>query len=419
MKIITQLNLFEDHEMGDLEKILTVLDGLPETNLFQCLEERRRHGRRDYSVQSYFIAYVSKFILQLETDQQLIRHLNMNSQLRQICGFETHGVKLKNGTSKLVHAPSKSAFSRFIQDLVELCPDIEYWVQSGVSGLYDLLPDFGKELALDGKLIESYATPYGQKKKKDKRSDLDADFTCKERHGKNGYVKKENYYGFRCHLIVDAHYELPIAWQVTPASKGEPTVAKKMINHLSEKVLDRAQYLMADRGYSGEPLQDLLEGADILPIIDAPHRWKEEETRQYLDTDIVYNQSGQVFWVDDQCEEIELLYKGYDKSCDSLRYGFHPQYQDSRIFRLKRSFEPIIFNKVGRASQKFKRQYKKRTSVERVNGRLDRDFRFENHTIRGLKKMRLAISMSFLVMIGFALAKLKTGNQAHLASWVV
>ncbi|MGZ7153839.1 transposase, partial [Streptococcus pyogenes] len=87
---------------------------------------------------------------------------------------------------------------------------------------------FGKELALDGKLIESYATPYGQKKKKDKRSDLDADFTCKERHGKNGYVKKENYYGFRCHLIVDAHYELPIAWQVTPASKGEPTVAKKM-----------------------------------------------------------------------------------------------------------------------------------------------------------------------------------------------
>lgn len=419
MKIITQLNLFEDHEMGDLEKILTVLDGLPETNLFQCLEERRRHGRRDYSVQSYFIAYVSKFILQLETDQQLIRHLNMNSQLRQICGFETHGVKLKNGTSKLVHAPSKSAFSRFIQDLVELCPDIEYWVQSGVSGLYDLLPDFGKELALDGKLIESYATPYGQKKKKDKRSDLDADFTCKERHGKNGYVKKENYYGFRCHLIVDAHYELPIAWQVTPASKGEPTVAKKMINHLSEKVLDRAQYLMADRGYSGEPLQDLLEGADILPIIDAPHRWKEEETRQYLDTDIVYNQSGQVFWVDDQCEEIELLYKGYDKSCDSLRYGFHPQYQDSRIFRLKRSFEPIIFNKVGRSSQKFKRQYKKRTSVERVNGRLDRDFRFENHTIRGLKKMRLAISMSFLVMIGFALAKLKTGNQAHLASWVV
>ncbi|HFI0840837.1 TPA: transposase, partial [Streptococcus suis] len=109
----------------------------------------------------------------------------------------------------------------------------------------------------------------------------------------------------------------------------------------------------------------------------------------------------------------------YDKSCDSLRYGFHPRYQDNRIFRLKRSVEPIIFNQVARDSQKFKRLYKKRTAVERVNGRIDRDFRFEKHTIRGLKKMSLAIAMSFLVMVGFALAKLKLGQNTHLASWVV
>ncbi|VHC02160.1 Uncharacterised protein [Streptococcus pyogenes] len=56
MHIITQLNLFEDQELGDLEKILMVLDGLPETDLFQRLEAKRKHGRRDYSVQSYFIA---------------------------------------------------------------------------------------------------------------------------------------------------------------------------------------------------------------------------------------------------------------------------------------------------------------------------------------------------------------------------
>lgn len=37
MHIITQLNLFEDQELGDLEKILMVLDGLPETDLFQRL----------------------------------------------------------------------------------------------------------------------------------------------------------------------------------------------------------------------------------------------------------------------------------------------------------------------------------------------------------------------------------------------
>lgn len=419
MKIITQLNLFEDHELGDLEKILMVLDGLPETGLFDELEAKRKHGRKDYTIQSYFIAYIAKIVLQLETDQQLIRQLNMNSQLRQICGFETHGVKLKNGTIKLVHAPSKSAYSRFIQDLEEVCPDIDEWVLSGISELYNLLPEFGVDLALDGKFIDSYATPYGKKQRKDRRSDCDADMAIKKRHHKNGTVSMEKHYGYRCHLVVDATYELPVAWEVTTASEGEPTVAKRLIRNMRQTTMERAEYLMADRGYSGIPLQNLIEEATIIPIIDHPHKWKEDETRQYLDTDVTYNQSGEVFWVDDKGKAIQLIYKGYDKSCDSLRYGFHPRYQDNRIFRLKRSVEPIIFNQVARDSQKFKRLYKKRTAVERVNGRIDRDFRFEKHTIRGLKKMSLAIAMSFLVMVGFALAKLKQGQNTHLASWVV
>lgn len=421
MKIITQLNLFEEQELGDLEKILMVLQGLPETDLLTKLDKKRKHGRKDYSIQSYFIAYIAKFVLQLETDRQLLRQLNMNSQLRQICGFETHGVKLANGTTKLVHAPSKASYSRFIRDLEEVFPEVEEWVQAGIMELYSLLPDFGVNLALDGKIIESYASPYGQssKKRKDNRADLEADFTVKKRFEKNKVIKKETFYGFRCHLIVDTAYELPVAWKVTPASVGEPTVAKELVTNLSPPILERAKHLMADKGYSGEPLQYLLEDASIIPIIDNPHRWKEEETRQYLETDLVYNQSGQVFWVDDKGTLHRLLYKGYDASCDSLRYGFHPRYKEEVIFRLKRSIEPIIFNKIARDSQKFKNLYKKRSSVERVNGRLDRDFRLENHTIRGLKKLSLTVGMSFLIMIGFALAKLKAGQTHHLASWVV
>lgn len=420
MKIITQLNLFEDHELGDLEKILMVLDGLPETALFDKLEAKRKHGRKDFTIQSYFIAYIAKIVLQLETDQQLIRQLNMNSQLRQICGFETHGVKLKNGTIKLVHAPSKSAYSRFIHDLEEVCPDIEDWVLSGISELYGLLPNFGVNLALDGKFIDSYASPHGKhQKKKDKRADLDADIGIKQRPRKNGTATKENHYGYRCHLIVDTTYELPVAWRVTPASKGEPTVAKELIRNLSQTTLEKGKYIMADKGYSGSSLQTLLEEAHIITIIDNPHKWKENDTRQYLDTDLIYNQSGEVFWVDDRGQAIQLIYKGYDSSSDSLRYGFHPKYQDDRIFRLKRCVEPIIFNQVARDSKKFKRLYKKRTAVERVNGRLDRDFRFETHTIRGLKKMSLAVAMSFLVMLGFALWKAKSGKRTHIASWVV
>lgn len=346
MKIITQLNLFEDQELGDLEKILAVLDGLPETDLLERLEAKLKHGRKDYSVQSLFIASIAQIVLQLKTDAQFIRHLNMNSQLRQICGFETHGVKLKNGTVKLVHAPSSSAFSRFKQQLEQEVGEIEAWAQEAIEELYQFLPDFGKQLALDGKIIETYASPHGQKKRKDKRADVEADFTVKEKHHKNGRVTTEIFYGYRCHLLVDATYELPIAWQVTPASTGETTVAKAMIKSLSTSVLDRARYLMADRGYSGQPLQDLIEDAGIVPIIDNPHRWQEDKTRQYLDTDLIYNQAGQVWWVDESGKSHELLYKGYDKSCDSLRLSTKMIVSSVSSGRLNRLFSAKLLVQV-------------------------------------------------------------------------
>ena len=121
----------------------------------------------------------------------------------------------------------------------------------------------------------------------------------------------------------------------------------------------------------------------------------------------------------DNGKAIELVYKGYDKSSDSLRYGFHPKYNNSKIYRFKRSVEPIIVTIVARSSAKFKRLYKERTSIEKLNGRLDRDFRLENHTIRGLAKMTVVVTMSFLVMVGFALYKLNHGQTSQLASWVV
>jgi hypothetical protein len=67
-------------------------------------------------------------------------------------------------------------------------------------------------------------------------------------------------------------------------------------------------------------------------------------------------------------QEVALVYKGYDSATDSLRYGFKPQHQDSRIFRIKREDNRRVFNKVARNSHKFKRLYKKRTAIERVNG---------------------------------------------------
>ena len=81
--------------------------------------------------------------------------------------------------------------------------------------------------------------------------------------------------------------------------------------------------------------------------------WQGDETKQFKDTNIVYNYKGKVYYITDSGKEIELLYKGYDKSRDSQRYGFHPKYEDKRIFRITLKTDPRIFTKVARNSKKW------------------------------------------------------------------
>ena len=59
--------------------------------------------------------------------------------------------------------------------------------------------------------------------------------------------------------------------------------------------------------------------------------------------------------------------------------------------------------------------YNGRTAVERLNGRLDRDYMFEDHTIRGLKKMDMELTISLIVMNGMAVGKIKN-NLSSLRS---
>lgn len=93
---------------------------------------------------------------------------------------------------------------------------------------------------------------------------------------------------------------------------------------------------------------------------------------------------------------MKLPYKGYHKASESLRY----EQINGQILYIDRSIEPRVFNKVARDSKKFRRLYDMRTSVERVNSKLDDQYNFDHHTIRRLEKMKLRVLMSLIVMLG-------------------
>ena len=339
-----------------------------------------------------------------------------------MCGFEPKAVKQKDGSIKIYVTPSASAYSKFLKNLKQCQKELDEMFTELVLYMYDNLEHFGEILMVDGKAIQSFGTKLSKNKKSGERGEHDADW-CKKQYsasGPNGesIIKTKKWFGFRLHLIADATYELPVAFSVTKASNSEKTETQNLLNIMEkehEKWLDDCKYFLGDKGYDSTKIIKRLEEKGIHSIIDIRNCWKDgEETHQYKDTKLVYNYKGTVWYVDDNGEKTELTYKGYDKSTDSLRYGFKPQKHDKRIFRIKCSEDRRIFTPVGRSSYKWKRLYKKRTGVERINGRIDRDYQFEKHSIRGLDKMKMFLTVTFIIYMTMAKAKVMAGQTEHL-----
>lgn len=430
MRIIPQIKLFgynEDEILGDLERLQMVLDYMPDEKIIHKLYKIRGKGRNDWPVEAMWNSFLASFVFEHRSISDLLRELKRNRQLREMCGFELKYIKNKDGSIQMMLAPTNSAYTNFLNNLKLCNEEIREAFDSLVKYMYENLDLFGEILGVDGKAIQSFATNYSKKSERDGRRDKDADWCMKEyttsisAKGEKT-IKKVKWFGYRLHLIVDAKYELPIDYRLTKASGSEQTNLHEMLDILAKErpyILNGCDYFLGDRGYDSTSLIEKLKGNGIAPIIDICNKWRDgEKTKQYKDTNLTYTFNGRVFYTNEVGKEIELMYKGYDKSSDSARYGFHPKYKDRRIFRIKLDEDRRIFLPVGRQSMKFKRLYKKRTSVERVNGRLDRDYGFENHTIRGKEKMELFIGVTFLVGLTMAKAKIENGNKKHLASLV-
>ena len=425
MNIIPQLSLFGENEfedLGDLERLQMVLAMLPDEKLIARLYKIRGNGRNDWPCEAMWNSFIASFLFEHPTVESLLRELRRNSQLRKMCGFRSKTIKQPDGTYKVYTAPSKSAYSKFLKNLMQCQDELDTMFGELVKFMYANLEHFGEILMADGKAIQSYAARQSKNKKAGERGEHDANW-CKKTYtysGKNGEkeTKTVKWFGFRLHLIADATYELPVTFEVTKASNSEKTENQKLLNTMAKEYperLEECDHFLADKGYDGTPLIEWLEGKEISPIIDIRNCWKDgEKTHQYRDTALVYDYQGNVFYVDDNGKKIEMSYKGYDKSTDSLRYGLKPQYHDKRIFRIKCEEDRRIFTPVARQSYKWKRLYKKRTGIERINGRLDRDYKYENHSIRGLKKMKMFVSVTFIIYMSLAKEKIERGKTEHL-----
>lgn len=417
MAIIQQINIFDYSEienLGDLERFYLAIEGIDDEELMLELENKRGNGRDDYPVRVMWNLIIAMIIFGHSTIASFRRELARNSQLRKTCGLYDYAYE--QGHRKNLIPPAR-VFTGFLNLLYEFQDELNKIFSEQVSELFKLLPGFGNTLAGDGKYLDSYAKNKSAEDQTatDNRTENDAEWSTKEYHyidstGKPR-TKKEHHFGFKAHIICDVETELPVAFSVTAANAGERKEMLKLLEIplLAEKARDEIiKYLLLDRGYDSNDMIKNIKSMGIAPIIDIRNCWKEkDETKQYKDTDMVYNYKGDVFYtVYDKDKGVvtyeKMKYEGYDKQKKCLRYSYN-----GKTHKIYISYDERIFLPVARDSEKFKNLYKGRTTVERLNGRLDRDYMFENHCIRGLKKMTLMVSLSLIIMNGMAIGKIK------------
>lgn len=402
MKIISQISIFDYSEieiLGDLERCKMLIDNVPDKKIVNQLIKMRGKGRNDYPVIPVWNSILIMPLLECSTIEQLRRELSRNRDLRRICGFDDYDYYF--GKNKLV--PPPKAYTNMYKNLQKIESMLKDCFNELREFMYKYLKNFGKDVGEDGKIFFSKAkAPNKNGDISDGRCDMDADFTIKENYYKDpktgeSKVKKTTYFGYRYHLLADVNYELPIEYTVTKASKGEREQFKKHINMLPEEKVNIIETASADKGYDSEDMIVFLKNKDIKPIIDIKNYWKEDKTKQYKDTNIVYTYKGEVSIVDNKGELIPLKYLGYDKIKNTLRYGY-----ENKIYSIDINYDKRIFTPIARDSKKWQKIYNKRTSLERINGRMDRDFNLENHRVRGLKKATVMIDIMMIGMMAMA-----------------
>jgi hypothetical protein len=438
MSILPQPSLFSWQEVeatSEMSRLTRLLDVLPDQPLLDALATERAGKRDDYPLAALWRTLLAGIVFGHPSLASLSRELGRNGQLRDLCGFDP----LRGDRA----VPPDWVWSRFIPKLVRHQGLIDAMFAGLVERLRRLLPDFGRDLAIDGKAIGAWS-----------RADPEASEGFKnyegEDEGGDPLQKTQKWFGYKLHLIVDANYELPVAFELTGAKEAESPRLMPLIEKLEAEhpeLHEGVQTLAADRGYDdGGDKAALYDDHAIVPLIDTRDFFggaMQPLDEQRHDT-IYFSPTGEVVCKVDPFEPeperafAAMQFMGFEKDratlkfrCPAAAFGLEcknrqacrcfPAVRDGeygRVVRVPIERDRRIFMPLHRHSQGFARGYKRRTAVERVNARIDQIYGFERHFIRGKAKVRLRLGLALLAMLGTAVAWVEMKKPENVRSLV-
>ena len=413
---------------SDIVRLRCTLESLDDAKLIEALTAQRKGRRDDYPIVPLWHSLFAAFIFNLPGPAALIRELKRNAELRQVCGFDP-----VLGDQAV---PPDYVYSRFLAKLVRYQSALEDIFHAAVERLFEVLPGLGRHTAVDSKALPAR-----------KAGEAGADTGTKSEKLPDGQVRITfSWFGFKLHLLLDATYELPLAFEITAASEGDSPHLIPLVEQANErhpKIVEQIKDTAGDKGYDdGADKQALFEDYGIIPLI--PSRDLARGEMKPLDPDqhdtIYVSPTGEVcckirpFDPNPNAAYCKMEYQGFEKDrsalkfrCPAAAYGVECQNQAAcrsqtkdqkfgRVLRVPLEENPRLFTPLYQHSQAFKDLYKGRTSIERHFFRLDHFYGFEHPQWGGLAKVTARVTMALTAMLATALAWIAAGREDKIRS---
>ena len=378
---------------ADLPHILVLADDEP---LLDALRQYNHTGRKPYPVEAMWRAALTKYLLGLRYYPELVELLRSNRTVRELCGFTDT-------------VPNTSVICRFFKRLTNHLDLVEQAIHRLVDRIAEAVrqcpdndgPPVGAALAIDSTDIEGWVDV--QKKP---YSDPEARWGVRTNADAEDGI--EHFYGYKLHLLCDANYGVPLAYEILPANASDsPTLPGLVDQVIANHPGLKPRYLMADKGYDALSNYRHLDDLRIVPVIPLRNTDKEGlydqkgrpqcfggKPMEYVGTD---PKKGHLF----RCPQEGCRLKnrvGMTRYCD-IEY-----YED---------LEGDALRKVGRlvrTTRRWELLYKRRTSVERAFRSLKHSRLLNQHQFRGLAKIRLHSSLALLTYCATMLARVQAGE---------
>jgi hypothetical protein len=400
-----------------LQTIRDLLAALPDGKLLNSLRTARGKGRDDYPVTVLWGVVVLRVALRHITTEAVLAELRRNEGLRRLIGIESEsGVPKPWNISRFEDVLGQEPHRTLLREVFDVL----------IQRLGIAVADLGRDTAGD-------ATALSARRKSEKAAQEEIDEGLPQASGgrkeykddEGKVIKVVEWFGFKLHLIVDVKHEVVLAYEITDTKAGDgetlPVVLEQARANLPE---GRIKTLAYDKAADTADVHRCLSGAGITPLIEMRALWQTEPERLLPGHDgnsnVIYDEEGSIHCYDkvsDPPVRHKMAYIGHEPERGTLKYRCPAKHEGwecpmSNICNAGKSYGMTVrvprevdlrrFPSLPRATKKFERMYKGRTSVERVNARLKVFWGVDDGNLTGSRRFVAQVGVVMAVHAAFA-----------------